>query len=202
VCREQAGAILLAMRPGSFDEKLMTEWSLWVLDHGLPPLPDRVASGESVPIAYWAGPLIGVVLHVQGTSADPDNGEPARFETDIECFRRADDHWEGVNARGGTDWPLGASPARMQVARGHVSFGGEMLATGDGPACAAVDGVVGTDATWIETTDHTGTVRRRVEAPLGVVVVGVPADRPVTIRVLGHDDNELGGHTLDPVTFD
>ena len=84
----------------------------------------------------------------------------------------------------------------------QAAFGGEMIATGNGPACAAVDGVVGSDATWIETTDRTGTVRRRVEAPVGVVVVGVPADRHVTIRVFDHDNHELGSHTSNPESFD
>ena len=42
-------------KPASYDEDLMTDWSLWVLDHGLPDIPAAVAVGESVPVARWAG---------------------------------------------------------------------------------------------------------------------------------------------------
>jgi hypothetical protein len=77
-----------------------------------------------------------------------------------------------------------------------VGFGGEMTATGDGPTCTAIDGVVGDNARSIEVIDATGTVRRPVEAPIGVVVVGVSEIRPVTIRVLDSYDRELGRHLL------
>jgi hypothetical protein len=197
-----AGAILLAMQPRSFDEQLMTEWSLWVLDHGLPPLPDRVAFGDSVPIAYWAGPLVGAVSHVQASAADLDLDQSERFDTEIECFRRIAGRWESVNAGGGTNWPPGASLVQVEMAPGQVGFGGELTASGDGPACTAVDGVVGIDARWIETTDHSGTVRRPIEAPLGVIVVAVPADRSVTIRVLDCDNHELGSYTVYGASFD
>jgi hypothetical protein len=184
------------MPPASFDEELMDDWSLWVLDHGLPQLPDRVRIGESVPVAFWAGPRVGAVVHILATADDPQVGEPDRFDTEVTCFRRIDDRWEAANARGGTDWPPGASLAGIQVAREFVGFGGEMTASGDGPTCTAIDGVVGDDAQWIEVSDITGTVRRPVEAPIGVVVVAVSDLRPVAIRILDGFDRELGRHLL------
>src|SRR4051812_19652836 len=54
-----------AMRPPSFDEEYMTEWSEFVLDHGLPEFPATLQPGQSVPVARWAGPRFGAVLHVQ-----------------------------------------------------------------------------------------------------------------------------------------
>ena len=185
------------MRPPNFDEQLMEDWSLWVLEHGLPPLPDRVSIGESVTVAFWAGPLVGAVLHIQAIAADPHLDEPESFDTEITCFRRVGDRWDAANARGGTDWPPGSSLARIEVAPGFVGFSGEMTASGDGPTCTAIDGVVGVDARSIELTDTSGTVRRSVEAPLGVVVVGVSDSRPVTIRVLDSSDRELGRHVLE-----
>ena len=74
---------------------------------------------------------------------DPDFDEPERFDTEIECFRRTAGRWNVANATGGTDWPPGASLARIQAAPRYVGFGGEMTASGDGPTCTAVDGIVG-----------------------------------------------------------
>ena len=36
-----------------------------------------------------------------------------------------------------------------------------------------------------------------IEAPLGIVVVGVADHRPVTIRVLDRDNHELGTHIVE-----
>ncbi|HEY3926644.1 MAG TPA: hypothetical protein VGL75_18945 [Acidothermaceae bacterium] len=72
-----------------------------------------------------------------------------------------------------------------------------MTASGDGPACTAVDGVVGIDASWIEVTERDEVMRRPIEAPLGIVVVGVADHRPVTIRVLDRDNHELGAHIVE-----
>jgi hypothetical protein len=198
VCQRVVAVVLQEFAaPPSFNEELTGDWSLWVLDHGLPPLPDRVGFGESVPIAYWAGPQIGAVLHIQATAADPHAGEPARFDTEVTCFRRVGDHWDAADAGGGTDWPAGASLARIQVAPGYVGFGGELNASGDGPVCTAVEGVVGDNARWIEVTDPAGTIRRPVDAPVGVIVIGIPAARPVTIRVLDSADREIARHVME-----
>lgn len=43
------------VQPQSFDEQLMTDWSLWVLDHEFPDLPERLQPSEAAPIAGWAG---------------------------------------------------------------------------------------------------------------------------------------------------
>lgn len=39
------------LRPASFDEILVTDWSLWVLDNGLVELPETVEKGQTVPVA-------------------------------------------------------------------------------------------------------------------------------------------------------
>lgn len=38
------------------------DWGPWVLDHGLPKLPDELGEDETVPVAYWSGPFIGAVM--------------------------------------------------------------------------------------------------------------------------------------------
>ena len=83
----------------------MSEWSLWVLDHGLPELPEGVANGESVPVARWVGPEFAAVLHVYfrpGDEGDPDDA--ASLETETEVSRRTGVRWEDSRGSGGSNW--------------------------------------------------------------------------------------------------
>jgi len=90
--------------PDSFDEDLMTDWSVWVLDHDLPDLPATVEIGESVPVARWAGPRFGAVLHLQWSWSDDHDDD--YLATEVELFRRDDGGcWEVANGSGGSDWP-------------------------------------------------------------------------------------------------
>jgi hypothetical protein len=56
---------------------------------------------------------------------------------------------------------------------------------------------MGIDAKCVQPTDRNGTVRRRVEAPLDVFVVGVSARRPVTMHARESADRELDTFLLD-----
>jgi hypothetical protein len=73
----------------------MDEWSLWVLEHGLPPLPTSVQKGDSVPVARWAGITVDAVLHVQWMRDDdePDDDFLGSQSPDI----------SGMTARSPTD---------------------------------------------------------------------------------------------------
>jgi len=184
------------MRPESFHTELIAEWGEWVLERGLPELPEVVARDESVPVAYWAGPLVGAVLYVQRSPNDNDGDDQDRVVTETQCFGRTADGWELGAGHGGCG-PSDPRLTRLAVPGDYVEFSGGFETGGAGGwRCIAVDGVVGTRAAWVEVTDVEGTVRRHVEAPTGAVIVCFSTDdRPAMIRVLDVDETELARHT-------
>ena len=177
------------MRPASFDEELSIEWSVCVLDHGLPDLPAAVERGESVPVARWSGPRFGAVLHLQwiwGDDADDDY-----LATEIELFRRTGRLWEPASGSGGSDWPLEFPLARVELPPGEAHLGGELTVGGDGWSVVAYDGVAGTDAAVVEVVDSDGITRRSIDSPLGIVLAAMDATQPATARVLTADGTVL-----------
>jgi hypothetical protein len=130
------------MPPESFDADLMDDWSVWALDNGLPPLPPTVTTGESVPVARWAGPRFGAVLHVAWSTGVDD--EDDALISEVQVFRRTGSKWQPSTGSGGTGWfdPPFVRPAEVTSARvavGHLHASGS-----DDWRCCAVDGLVGT----------------------------------------------------------
>jgi hypothetical protein len=174
--------MLVDMRPESFDERYMTAWSEWVLDHGLPAMPETVRIGESVPVARWAGPRFGAVLHVQWNS-DPDDVDEDNFISDVQVFDRIETGWRVYGAQGGTDWfdpPL----ERPSVDPQFAAIGGTFVAGEDGRACLAVEGLAGVTATEVEVVDRDGVLRRPIDSPLGVFIVALDAHADAVVSVI------------------
>lgn len=177
--------------PPNFDEEWMTEWSLWVLENGLPDLPDRVATGESVPVAYWAGPRFGAVLHVKWSWSRHHRND--QLQSEIEPFRRVANQWESSGAGGGTGWydpPL----ARLDLGPREAFTGGTFTQShlGDrGKGICIIDGVAGTDAAFVEIGTDVGVVRRRLDSPLGVFVAATNLGRAASLRVLDAEGQTL-----------
>ncbi len=176
------------MMPGSFDEELMTDWSLWVLDHGLPDFPEVVRVGESVPVAHWVGPAFASVLHVAWRWGDPDDED--YLVSDVEVFRKSAAGWERSMGGGGTGWfdpPLRRpelEPREAWVVHEHCS--------GDeGWQCCAVFGVAGVDAVQVRIEDADGVVTRPLDSPIGAFVACADGDHPALVRVL-----TIGGESL------
>lgn len=94
--------MMSGVQPPSFEWEWMSDWSEWVLDHGLPPLPETLADGEVVPIPRWAGARFGAVLHVS-RYWDEEDGED-RLDSEIEVFRRTETGWESSDGGGGGGW--------------------------------------------------------------------------------------------------
>jgi hypothetical protein len=176
--------------PSSFDEDLMEDWSFWVLDNGLPPLPTHVKPGESVPVARWAGPRYGAVLHIQWTWSDDHEDDSLSTETQV--FLRRGDSWEVANGQGGAGWfdPPFVRPAHF--GRGEVAIGNRFFAGESDWSCCAVDGLVGADAVAIEVADADGVTRRAVESPFGAVIACSDGDHEATFRVLDAQEHVLG----------
>jgi hypothetical protein len=76
----------------------IAEWTVRVLEDGLPPLPDRLELGQTVPVAFWRGEKYGAVLFVRLWK----NGQP-----DSDCAiteRREDGSWDEPSSWGGSAW--------------------------------------------------------------------------------------------------
>jgi hypothetical protein len=176
---------LTVERPPSFDADWMSDWSEWVLDHGLPALPAVLGDDEAVPIARWPGARLGGVLHVS-RYWDEEDGE-GRLDTEVEVFRRTDDGWEASNGGGGSGWfdPPFERPdlGPRQVIAGH-EHGSDHLTW----SCCSIDGVAGIDAVWVEVVDAAGVERHPIESPFGAFIACSSCDRRATLRILDAEE--------------
>jgi hypothetical protein len=182
--------------PPSFHYEYSDDWARWVLDHGLPALPDVLCDDDEVPIAYWAGPAFGAALFRSWSS--PRGEETGHTQPDVNndhhAYIRTEARWEATGGTGGSagpnDNPMrpGDYPERL------AHFIGEWQ---DGPV-RGVTGVVGAAARTIELIDGHGRTCRPVQAPLGWVIVCFDALDEVTIRVLDSDDEALLGAARTP----
>ncbi|MEI4278796.1 hypothetical protein [Klenkia terrae] len=164
------------MQPPSFDDRFSGAWSSWVLEHGLPAIPDQLGDGESVPVSWWSGPDTAAVLHLRRRPAEDD--EPARTEVDVELFERRGELWDTGPGGGAGGWEE-AALTRVYVPADHADLSGAVGGTG----LIALWGEVGTAAASVEVEQDGHVVRRPVVAPLGWVVVSTSARRPSTVRV-------------------
>jgi hypothetical protein len=74
------------------------EWTVRVLEDGLPLLPGRLERGETLPVAFWCGERYGAVLFVRLWK----NGQP---DSDCAITERAPDgSWLEPSGWGGGPW--------------------------------------------------------------------------------------------------
>lgn len=188
-------------RMHGLDRASSPERSAWVLDAGLPPLPDRVGPDDSVPVAFWAGPVFGAVLNVWGCDHDPDCPPEEHLATSTQCFKRTPNGWEFAGVSAGTDWPTPGLRG-LVLSDDAVVFDVESVQTVRGPddgwTCSAVDGVVGASAVWIELTQDGDVVRQKIEAPTGAVVVAMSNTSEALIRTFDRAGAVLWSLTVPP----
>ena len=181
--------ILSSVPPASFAEDYMSQWSLWVLNNGLPPIPSAVEVGESVPVAYWAGPAVGAVLH--RTWAWTDDHDDDVVSDNIQCFRRGPDGWVEAGAQGGSSGGTDGRLTRLHTEPTVAYITGEFTAEQDGWVCCCIDGCVGIGVEQVEVHDSGGVVRRTLDSPLGLFVAA-SGDRVGAVVVLAdHEGNEV-----------
>lgn len=174
----------------------MTDWSTWVLDHGLPELPQEVQIGESVPVARWAGPRFAAVCHLQWMWSD--GHEEDYLATETELFRHTASGWEVANGSGGSDWPLDPPLRRPATPPGYAQLGGQTCAGEEGWYCCALVGLAGPEAAVVQVTDDDGDTRREVDSPLGILIAAVDASRPASVTVLDGMGNVLLTKHFEP----
>ena len=181
-------------QPPSFHYEYSDDWATWVLDHGLPELPRTLGDEDEVPIAYWAGPVVGAVLFCSWR-ADCEEDTPTEAPREIDnvhySYVRTGTGWEPTGASGGTGGPEDKPMQPPVLPHRLAYFGGGFQESGPPGSVRGRTGMVGGSARTIELVDRHGTTRRPVEAPLGWVIVCFDPEDEVTIRVL--DDQ---GETL------
>jgi hypothetical protein len=182
--------------PGSFDESLMTEWSLWVLDNGLPHLPNEVAVGCSVPVAHWIGPRFGAVMHLQWSWSEHHGSD--MFGSEIELFHRLGQDWEVADGGGGSSGGIDARLDRVAVPAGFAAIRGTTSFVGDRWSCTAVDGVTGRSARWVRLEDSDGVTVRSLDSPLGFLLVATEAGSEACVVVTDADGGEMLRHRFGP----
>jgi hypothetical protein len=177
------------MRPASFDGEQCEQWSRWVLQNGLPPLPgSELATGESVPVAYWIGPTTAAVLHIRRIQDEDD--DEVLTETDIDLFCWVGGRWEGFGSGGG-GWYDDSPLERRELAPDVVNLGGMNSGSHGIVGCKALSGEVGADAAIAEVHQAGRVTRRAVEAPVGAFVVCGEYNEPFTVRVVNADGDLL-----------
>jgi hypothetical protein len=179
--------------PASFDEDHMDEWSLWVLENGLPDLPVSVQKGESVPEARWAGGTVGAVLQVRWTVTF-HTGEDL-LVCAVKCCYRVDGAWQLGHTSGGSGWFSALLERRGFVGPGETLRFGEH---GEGGCCLAPYGITGTAARFIEVETGGRVERAPLESPIGAWVAAWEPASTATVRILGEDDVLLYSKSYAP----
>ena len=187
--------------PASFDEDNMDEWSLWVLENGLPTLPILVNRGDSVPVARWAGITVGAVLHVQWMwehyEGDDDllPSEDDFLASQVTCFRRVAGVWEQTNGGGGSGWYSALLERSDSIGPEQTRKFGEH---GEGGCCLAPYGITGTAARFIA-VDTGGRVERApLESPIGAWIAAWDPAFAATVGILGEGEAVLYSEAWSP----
>ncbi len=188
--------------PASFDEDHMDEWSMWVLENGLPELPVSVQKGESVPVARWVGHTVGAVLHVQWMCDHDDSDAHYRapenddfLASEVTCFYRVDGVWQEGNARGGSGWYSARLERSDRLGAGDTR---EFGLHGEGGCCLAPYGITGTAARFIEVETGGRIERASLESPIGAWVAAWEPALAATVRILGEGDALLYSRSYAP----
>jgi hypothetical protein len=180
--------------PPSFSEDDMEEWSLWVLNNGLPGLPVAVGKGQSVPVARLVDNAGAAVLHVQWMwgSNDPDDDYLA---SEVVCFSQVDGAWRSSGATGGTGWPSAVLGRSNSIGPTEIQRFG---VHGEAGRCMATFGITGTAARFIEVETGGRVGPAPLESPVGAWIASWDPSPAATVRVLGDDNTLLHSESYTP----
>lgn len=177
----------------------MTDWSIWVLDHGLPDLPQGVELGASVPVARWVGPRFAAVCHLQWMWSHRHDHDYLATETQL--LHRTAGEWEVAGGTGGSDWPFDPPLRRPISPPSYAQLGGRTCAGEEGWYCCALEGLAGLDAAVVRVSDMDGVTQQVVDSPLGVLIAAVDASVPAIVTVLDGGGSVLLTEHFEPLTL-
>jgi hypothetical protein len=158
------------------------EWTVLVLEAGLPPLPRQLAPGETIPIALWRGERHGAALFVRRWR----NGN---IDSDCAISERSPDgSWARPGSWGGSGWiddPLVRSATGWDgspvVWLGSCGSDGVRAVVGAASAQVAAIGVAQDGREW--------TVP--IESACGAFIVGIESAALVTVHMLDGEGRRL-----------
>lgn len=174
-------------RPASFDEASMSDWSIWVLGHGLPKLPMKVRHGEAIPVACWAGTSSGTVLYVTWREFDEDDGP--YLDTEVELLVPTPSGWDLLPCGGGSNWTAANLGRPAWIAPDEVHIGGSQScrANFDDGRYTAIEGFVGQNVGSIELRAEGRLEQRPIDSPIGAFIVSTTSAVGVELTFRGHD---------------
>jgi hypothetical protein len=190
------GAILRAVgMPGSFAHHLTEDWSLWVLDHGLPQLPRELQRDSAVPIARWSGPEFGAVLFVSRYHHDAEDQDVV--DSDVYPYRRSDSGWDASWGAGGGSW-LEPPLQRPDVPPRSVDLFHFHSSGSDGWRSCVAYGIAGTRASTVTVTSLGSRSSSSLESPIGAFVVAADASVAASVTVLDANGGLLFEREFSP----
>ena len=196
------------MRPVDFSIEYSEDWARWVLDQGLPELPEHIGLDESVPVAYWRGDRIAAVLFVRRwfdarpheLLPDEDCDEQERTDLDADLFRLVHGEWTPFGS-GGANWHCEEALTAPVLDPNEFSLSGMYGAGDQDGQVLAIYGYLGEHIAYLEVEQDGTTRRHTVDAPLRAAVVALES-RPFTVRGLAEDGTVIGSITETAGTLD
>jgi hypothetical protein len=166
------------------------EWTVRVLEQGLPDLPDRLEPSQTVPLALWRGEQHGAVLFVRLWR----NGQ---FDCDLAITERAvDGSWAEPLGWGGGAW------IDDPFVRPDEGWDGDpvlWLGIGATHDCLAVRGAAAATVAAIEVEHEGERWQVPVDSPTGAFVVGVENPREPILRAVDDAGRPLAAESFTAV---
>lgn len=152
-----------------------------VLAEDLLALPDRLAFGQAVPVAYWIGINYCAVTVVEEGNGEP-GPSPQRYLATTYAYRFGEHGWEQPQTLGGMEW-AGGPFARANLGDYEVVLEAGWSGSPGGWSCRRVQGFAGAEGVWLELSEGATTTIHAI-GPSGVFVAVVDGDGPGTVHVL------------------
>jgi hypothetical protein len=160
----------------------VAEWTVRVLEGGLPPLPDRLEPSQTVPVALWRGEQHGAVLFVRLWR----NGN---FDCDCAIAPRGAGGWEEPSSWGGGGW------IDEPLVRTQHGWDGDQVAwlgSSGTNGVRAVRGAASMAVSAIEVEQGGRKRSYRVDSPCGAFVVGIESPEPARLRAVDERGDPVG----------
>jgi hypothetical protein len=168
-------------------------WTVRVLEHGLPPAPQRLKPSETIALARWRGTRHGAVLFIRLWR----NGQ---FDSEVAITERnPDGSWAEPSMSAGGPW------IDEPLVRPSAGWDGDPVLwlgmTGSGE-CIAVRGAAAKTIAAIG-VEHAGRHSQfEIESPSGAFVVGVENPQQPVLFGLDHEGRRVDGAAFRAVIDD